>query len=153
MKFATELAVFISIFILAVGCTKKSDKWTQGRPPVYPTHGQVLLDGEPVEQATVTFQPVDPAGKGGYAVTDAEGMFKAQTFEPGDGLTEGKHKVKIQKTHLVDRDGKIVEVVREPGGIVEKNFLPKKYAKFETSDVEIEVTTDENEIGAFNLTE
>lgn len=145
--------LFIVAFLsLASGCSQKSDKWTDARPPVYPTKGQVLLNGEPVSQATVTFQPADPAGKAGYAVTDANGYFYAQTFDPGDGLIEGSHLVAIQKTQLIDRDGNVVTEVREPGGIREKNFLPEKYAKFNKSEIKVEVlATNNNDLGPLNL--
>ncbi|MHC2068209.1 carboxypeptidase-like regulatory domain-containing protein [Bremerella sp. T1] len=146
------LLVFTAIASISAGCSKKQDKWTQGRPPVYPAAGQVLLDGEPVAEATVTFQPVDPNGKGGSAITDSNGFFEAQTFEPADGLTEGSHLVAIRKTKLIDRNGNEVEVVREPGGIREKDFLPKKYAQFDKSGLQVEVAAqNENDLGKFEL--
>lgn len=152
--FALSTLLLLAVTVAANGCSsRREDEWTRGRPPVYPANGQVLLDGEPVADATVTFQPVDEGGKAGFAVTDSSGFFTAQTFDPGDGLVEGTHRVAIQKTQLVDRDGNIVHEVHEPGGIQEKDFLPKKYAKFDKSGIEVEiVAADKNDLGKFELT-
>jgi hypothetical protein len=138
--------------LLIIGCGR-DDKWVQGRPPVYPTSGQVLLDGEPVEKATVVFQPVDANGKPGTALTDARGYFQAETFESGDGLTAGTHRVSIRKVHMADRDGNIVEaVVDDGGGLKEKHFLPEKYANVETAGIEVTIeATGQNELQPFNL--
>lgn len=153
LRALTTVCVLIATAFLVVGCSSKEDKWTRGRPPVYPATGQVMLDGQPVAEAMVTFQPVDENGKGGAARTDANGYFEAQTFEPGDGLTEGAHRVAIQKTKMVDRQGNEVTVIYEPGDAIEKNFLPAKYAKYEKSGIEIQIDpVDENDLGQFNLT-
>ncbi|QEG38081.1 carboxypeptidase-like regulatory domain-containing protein [Roseimaritima ulvae] len=146
--------LLLSTLMCLGGCSGKSDRWTQARPPVYPVSGQVLLNDQPVEHATITFQPSDPAGKAGSAITDAEGRFEAQTFDPGDGLTAGTHKVAIKKIAMVDASGNIVEEIREPGGITEKHFLPKKYGDYETSELEITVNADgSNELTPFELKE
>ncbi|QDS86037.1 hypothetical protein EC9_01950 [Rosistilla ulvae] len=141
--------------VLFVGCGgRKSDRWTRDRPPVYPVSGQVLLDGEPLPQATVLFQPIAPEGKPGSAVTDDQGRFEVQTFDPGDGLTEGTHRVAIKKIAMVDKAGNIVAEVGEPGSVTEKNFVPKQFSDFEKSGLEITVSTDgENQLEAFQLTE
>lgn len=148
------LLLTLAAMVATSGCSsKREDEWTRGRPPVYPAKGQVLLDGEPVADATVTFQPVDDSGKAGFAVTDSGGFFTAQTFEPGDGLVEGTHRVAIQKVLLIDAQGNVVKEVHEPGGIQEKNFLPKNYAKFDKSGLEVEIVAgDENDLGKFELT-
>lgn len=148
--------LLVALLALASGCDSgASDRWTQDRPPVYPTSGQVLLDGQPIEGATVTFQPLDGAGKPGYATTDGDGRFEAQTFDPGDGLTAGRHRVAIQKTAMVDRSGNVVEVITDEGtGLTEKNFLPAKYADYTASGLEVEIVPDtENALEPFALSE
>jgi len=138
--------------ICVVGCGKRDDRWTQGRPPVYATSGRLLLEGESIADATISFQPLDAAGKPGHAVTDRNGWFKAQTFDPGDGLAEGSYRVAIQKTKIVDASGNIVEVIREPGGLIEKNFLPERYADFAKSGIEITIEAkNKNDLGTIEL--
>jgi len=146
-----SIAVAVGLALL-VGCSSKADdKWTRGRPPVYETTGQVTYNGEPIADAVVTFQPVDDTGRGGSAVTDDQGYFEAQTFDPGDGLTEGTHRVAVQKIQMVDASGNVVTEIREPGGIREKNLLPKRYADFEKSEIEITIQADDNDLGVIEL--
>ncbi len=145
--------LWLAPFVCLVGCGgPKSDRWTRDRPPVYPVSGQVLLDGEPLPQATVLFQPTAPEGKPGSAVTDDEGRFEVQTFDPGDGLTEGTHRVAIKKIAMVDKAGNIVAEVGEPGSVTEKNFVPKQFSDFEKSGLEITISANgENELEPFQL--
>ncbi|MEW4561762.1 carboxypeptidase regulatory-like domain-containing protein [Bremerella sp. JC770] len=146
-----SLALLAALLTLSSGCSKKADKWVKGRPPVYPASGQVLFNGEPVADATVTFQPEDTAGKGGSAMTDSNGYFEATTFEPGDGLTQGVHNVAVRKVLMVDRNGNVVEVVREPGDVMEKSYLPDKYGKYDKSGLQVTITDGNNDLGAFDL--
>ncbi|PQO25486.1 hypothetical protein C5Y96_24405 [Blastopirellula marina] len=137
---------------LLAGCSgKRDDKWTRGRPPVYEVTGQVTYQGKPVADAVLTFQPVDETGKGGSAITDDQGYFEAQTFDPGDGLTPGTHRVAVHKVQLVDASGNVVTEIREPGGLREKNLVPKKYADFKKSGIEIKVEEDDNDVGVIEL--
>lgn len=137
---------------MLVGCSsKREDKWTRGRPPVYEASGQVTYQGKPVVDAVVTFQPVDDTGRGGSAVTDYQGYFQAQTFDPGDGLTPGTHRVAVHKVQLVDASGNVVTEIREPGGLREKSLVPKRYADFKKSGIEVTVTEGDNELGVFEL--
>ena len=153
-SFRQSLAMLILLVAtgLFLGCSSKAnDKWTRGRPPVYPATGQITYNGEPVAEAVVTFQPVDETGRGGSAVTDSEGFFEAQTFDPGDGLTVGTHRVAVHKVQLVDASGNVVTEIREPGGLREKSLVPKRYANFEKSKLEVTIEEDENDLGVLNL--
>ncbi len=146
------LAMTAVTAVMLVGCSsKREDKWTRGRPPVYEVSGQVTYQGKPVEEAVVTFQPVEETGRGGSAITDDQGYFQAQTFDPGDGLTPGTHRVAVQKVQLVDASGNVVTEIREPGGLREKNLVPKRYADFKKSGLEITVEEDDNDIGVIEL--
>ncbi|MBA2113987.1 carboxypeptidase regulatory-like domain-containing protein [Bremerella alba] len=147
--------VFVMVAVasaLLVGCSsKKEDKWTRGRPPVYEATGQVTYQGKPLADAVVTFQPVGDTGKGGSAVTDAQGYFEAQTYDSGDGLTPGTHRVAVHKVQMVDASGNIVTEIREPGGIREKNLVPSRYANFKKSGIEITVEENDNDLGVIEL--
>ena len=153
LKNALQLSwlLLAALMFSSAGC---GDPAVDGRPPTYFTSGQVLLDGEPVPEATVVFQPVDqPDGKPGFALTDAEGYFEAQTFEPGDGLTAGTHRVSIRKSQIVDKKtGEVVEVVGEPGLVKEVELVPKTYGNFKTSGLEARIKAEEeNELPPFEL--
>jgi hypothetical protein len=129
------------------------DKWKDGRPKTYPTTGSVIFDGAPVEGATLVFQPVDEvAGKPGTAVTDASGYFSVQTFDPGDGLTEGTHRVSIAKTQMLDKvTKKVVTEVNSDAPLIEDHLLPKRYSDFTTSKLEVEIKAEKNKLAPFEL--
>ncbi len=69
---------------------------------VAPVSGRITLDGEPLANGVVTFQPIaDPeqslnAGPGSYGHTDAEGRYTLYLVE-GDrpGAVVGPHRVRI----------------------------------------------------------
>jgi hypothetical protein len=152
-KFAPERWLWTAALIAIAAAAGCSGSRPAGRPPVYPSAGTVTLDGRPLAGATVLFQPVDPAGKPGTAVTDADGRFTAQTFDPGDGLTEGGHRVAVQKSGFVDKQGNPVREIREPGDAKEVHETPKKYEDFQTSGIEVKVSPGKgNEFQPFNLT-
>ncbi|HVJ69429.1 MAG TPA: carboxypeptidase-like regulatory domain-containing protein [Caulifigura sp.] len=142
-------------WLLALSCAACSseDPWKKGRPPVYPTSGSVVVDGRPMQGVTVMFQPVDEAtGKPGTAITDSNGNFSAQTFDPGDGLTEGTHRVALRKTVMLDKQGNEVLEIREPGDVKETHLIPKKYQEFKTSGIEVQIKPEgANELKAFEV--
>ncbi|MEW4455919.1 carboxypeptidase-like regulatory domain-containing protein [Bremerella sp. JC817] len=151
---AKSLLAALMLVALIGGCgSKKDDKWTRGRPPVYRAFGTVTYQGNPVADAVVTFQPTSAeGGKGGSALTDSRGYFEARTFESGDGLTEGTHRVAISKVQLVDAQGNIVTEIREPIGLREKNLVPKKYSDFKKSEIEVTINADgANDLGEIVL--
>lgn len=82
------------------------------------------------------------------------GNFEVQTFDPGDGLTAGKHRVSIQKTEMVESSGDVVKEVKDEGtDLKEKHFMPEKYADFTTSGLEVEIKADtKNKLEPFDLT-
>lgn len=135
------------------GCTSY-DKWKEGRPRTYFTSGKVLLDGKPEEGVTVTFQPTDAEkGKPGWAVTDANGYFEAQTFDPRDGLTEGTHRVALKKAQLIDRaTGKVVTEVNSDAPLKELHLVPARYNDFLTSKIEVQIKAEKNKLEPFQLT-
>lgn len=64
------------------------------RPPLAPVSGEVKLDGEPLPDASIEFNPVD-GGRPGRAVTDSEGKYEL-VFDAGvKGAQVGKNKVSI----------------------------------------------------------
>jgi hypothetical protein len=74
----------------AIGC---------GGPKYVPVSGRVTLDGKPLVNATVVFQPVSEErnpGPGSHGKTDRDGRFTLTTMTDGKaGALVGKHKVTI----------------------------------------------------------
>jgi hypothetical protein len=155
MRSVEHFAAWLLIAIVTLhlsGCTPY-DKWKEGRPKTYFTSGTVLLDGKPVAGVTVTFQPVDEViGKPGWAVTDENGYFEVQTFDPGDGLTEGTHRVALKKAQMIDRaTGKVVTEVTTDAPLKEEHLLPEKYNYFSASNFEVQIKAKKNYLEPFKL--
>ena len=151
-RYASALLAAVIIPLLLAGCPS-NDKWKAGRPKTYYTSGRVLLDGQPEAGVTVTFQPADEEhGKPGFAVTDSSGYFEAQTFDPGDGLTEGTHRVGLKKAEMVDASGKVVKEVTTDAPLKEKHFVPERYNDFTKSQIEVQIKPEKNKLEPFNLT-
>jgi hypothetical protein len=59
-------------------------------------NGVVLLDGQPLEGAVVTFVPVEAdKGRSATGTTDKEGNFQLSTTKPNDGVAPGEYKVTV----------------------------------------------------------
>lgn len=85
-----------AIVVVAVGCTSQ-DHWEKSRPKVVRVHGVVIHNGQPIEDAMVTFHPV----AGSYSAFDKtgpDGRFELMTFDEGDGAVPGDYLVAIKKS-------------------------------------------------------
>ncbi|MCR9119167.1 MAG: carboxypeptidase-like regulatory domain-containing protein [bacterium] len=83
-----------------VGCgSMASDKWTEGRAKLVPVKGVVLLDGKPIAGANVNFHS-QTEELTAYAMTDAQGGFVLTTYDSGDGVVVGAHKVSVKKLEV-----------------------------------------------------
>ena len=87
------------LVVLASGCpdgASRDSSWGE----TYPVSGQVLLNGVPVEGATVGFSPVD-GGQSARGRTDANGNFTLRTFFSvnfdDEGALGGEHRVTLYK--------------------------------------------------------
>jgi hypothetical protein len=127
-----------------VGCGEKN-------PLMTPAGGTVLLDGKPLEGATVNFMG-EGAARAASGVTDASGKFSLTTFEPNDGAAPGKHIVTISKIPAVASappsggnvsSREVVESAQsyaKAGEMPEiKNEIPDKYSQPLNSGLSAEV--------------
>jgi hypothetical protein len=84
-------AILLSLSLLSTGC---------GGRPVGLVSGKVTLDGQPLANATVNFQPsgdtLNP-GVGSYGRTDAKGEYSLNLIDgTGPGAMIGTHRVMIR---------------------------------------------------------
>jgi hypothetical protein len=86
----------------------------QAGPKLAPVSGRVMLDGKPLDRATVMFQPVE--GRPSFGTTDQEGKYTMQYTVERLGVMPGSSTVSI--TTVVEDD---------QGGMVRREFLPPKY--------------------------
>lgn len=112
-------------FALLVGCGPSG-------PAMVPVSGTVTLDGTPVEGASVMLAPT-ATGRPAQGTTDAAGKFQLTTDKPGDGAVEGEYEVTVTGVRTtgaaVNPDG----TSGDPSQYREEWFLPKKYARRDTS--------------------
>lgn len=128
-----------ALLVVLVGC--------DSGPKVVPVGGKITLDGKPLANASVNFQPMatgmsTKAGPGAYATTDAAGSYtlrSVSTDEPG--AVVGMHRVEIDlKVESDDRDPKL----RPPPKV-----LPARYNR--QSELQFEVPSTGTSEANFDL--
>ncbi|MBI1347681.1 hypothetical protein GC163_15505 [bacterium] len=129
-----------------------------GRPRLVHTEGTVLLSGQPLEGATVAFQPIVEDEKAKYqrpssGITDASGKFQLKTYEPGDGAPVGKYRVAIVKREVV---GKLPDdfnsEMSESVNLTYKWITPREVSDPASSGLTAEITSSGLEPKTFELT-
>jgi hypothetical protein len=121
------MLLLIAASAFAAGCGPK-------RPPLISVRGRVLLDGKaPTKPGMVYFAPIDPApglprhpGRGEF---DADGNFRAMTFDPADGLLPGRYKVGLDCWTSPPK----------PIGPPPESLIPPSYREPGTSPLELTV--------------
>lgn len=78
--------VCIGVWVLASGCGSDG-------PPIASVSGQVLLDGRPLPDAVVNFEPSGGRASSGW--TDESGRFELQYSSTRKGALVGEHVVRI----------------------------------------------------------
>lgn len=105
------------VFLGSVGCGQKEN--------LVSVSGEVLLDGKPLEGATVTFHPVK-GGPVGSATTNSSGRFTVMTG-PLKGLKPGDYIVTVQKTGPIPKGDLSAPEVAPP------LLTPPRYTNVKTS--------------------
>jgi hypothetical protein len=99
----------LTILVCLAGCGKPE------HPEVGRVSGVVTLDGQPLSEATVMFQPTN--GRASIATTDSAGKYSLLYLDGVPGAKLGSHSV-IIRTEIPGEDG-------QPP--IAKEKLPKKY--------------------------
>ncbi len=102
----------------AAGCS-------DGRPPRVTVSGQVLIDGQPLQQGSVQFIP--KGGRPAVGKIDENGRFTLSTYDTDDGVVLGVHQVAVNASEYLSAKKK-------------KWHAPKKYATFRTTPLTQEIT-------------
>lgn len=114
--------------------------------------GTVTHNGQPVEGATVTFNPTE--GRAASGITDAEGRFTLTTLTANDGAMPGSYNVGISKTDVQgamtaeEAEAYLMQHNQAPPPPVTKELLPVKYKNPAKSGL----TATVNESGANDFT-
>jgi hypothetical protein len=125
-----RLFLLVPLVVLA-GC---------GRGPVMvPVSGVVTLDGAPVADANVMFAPRGD-GRPAEGKTDAAGKFSLTTEKPNDGAMEGDYEVTVTGVRTVGAVANPDGTSGDISQVREEWFLPKKYARRDSSGLTQKVT-------------
>lgn len=111
------------------------------RPDVVPVSGVVLHNGNPVEEAHVTFvSSSDEQAKAAFGRTDGQGRFKLTTFSTNDGAVLGEHVVTVSKFSSSEDSGE--DVVSDEGNrtVEVESLIPEQYSKLDQSGLTATVT-------------
>jgi hypothetical protein len=80
------LALLLGGLLLAAGCSRG--------PDLVPVNGRVTLEGKPVKDMIVNFQPQgETAGNGALGMTDADGRFTLTDMRSAPGAHVGEYRV------------------------------------------------------------
>jgi hypothetical protein len=103
------------------------------RVTLVPVSGVVEVDGKPLSMGAITVAPA--AGRAAGGVIGPDGRFTLSTFEPGDGVMPGRHKVVVNASKALS------------GGRVQW-LVPRSMRTLATTPLEFEVSgpTDEARI-------
>jgi len=132
-------------FCLAAACLLLAGCGKSGLE-LFPVHGRVTLDGQPLADAGVMFLAGDN-GPSASGTTNSDGVFELMTVN-AVGAIGGKHDVAIAKRKYV---GVKPGEPPAPGGLRVEWYSPKKYANPSTSGFSAEVSAEDNEFN-FDLT-
>ncbi len=85
-------ALVLVFAILLMGCGDSN-------PNTVPVEGRVTLDGQPVSEGTITFQPVEPAEgfprRPAIGLLQTDGSYRLSTFDENDGAVPGSYQVMV----------------------------------------------------------
>jgi hypothetical protein len=125
----SRLPILAALALLAAGCSR-------GPYQVASVSGQVTLDGKPLPNAAVMFQPVAPEGNinpgpGSTGITDADGRYTLTLtrLDRAKGAVVGKHKVRIAAHDDTPQDPSDDSPRRKPKKQLVK--VPGKYNQVE----------------------
>jgi len=126
----------------------------QGGPSLEPTIVTVTLDGQPVDDATVTLTPRADGTLMASGITDSAGRFTATTVVPGrgarPGIAAGEYGVTITKVRApatpTSDDPGFVAPVPENSVPNVSYIVPKAYGEAATSGLTATITKGRNEL-------
>jgi hypothetical protein len=119
-----------SLSILAVCLVAVYGRDAGSGPKLGKVSGTVKLDGDPLPDATIEFQPMAAEGSPSTAVTGSDGSYELMFLAGKPGAMVGKHIVRITTYRQLSS-----EDPRGPGEIPEK--LPPQYNSESTLEKEV----------------
>jgi hypothetical protein len=142
MKFTSILLLLLAVFFMPVffGCNKNKAIHTEA------VTGTVTLDGQPVEDASITFVPKS-GGTPAYAHSGSGGVYALQTLQGAaeKGTTVGEYFVTVTKSNAVPSGKTEKNAYGNAIPVMESNsVLPEIYASSKTTPLTFTVNAGTN---------
>ncbi len=146
MPRSIAVGVGLSFIFLASSCGRSKIPEIQGKLPVFPAKGTLLLDGKPLVHANLVFHPTTPFPKEASQFlprgrTNEDGAFALTTYGDNDGAPAGKYRVTVsyRGTH---QNGRTNE---------EPELLPRNYRNPRGSVLKAEIQEGDNDLAALEI--
>jgi hypothetical protein len=124
-------AIGLCLLLVGVGCRSRL---RSGPPTTTPIKGKVILaNGQPLNEAVITFHPKDPPGNEAMAVLKGDGSFALCTFGKEDGAIPGRYVVTVES---IDKN---VPGRKSNSG----RLIPTRYSSEGSSPLVVEVKQDD----------
>ena len=140
------IAIGLSCVVFASSCGKSKIPEIQGKLPVFPVKGTLLLDGKPLANANLVFHPTTPLPKDASQIlprgrTNEDGAFTLTTYADNDGAPAGKYRVTVsyRGTHQNSRTNE------------EPDLMPSAYRNPRASVLKAEVQEGDNDLPALEI--
>ena len=145
MKYQIPVSVLVlSVFCFLVGCSDS----TKLRGLVA-CSGTVVMKGNPVEEASITFIPKNSGSglRAAAAITDAQGRFTLTTLTPQDGIMPGEYAVTVIKNEFFGP-----QLPPQPDGYggtytpqrSQRNILPAQYESAAKTPLAVTISSKGN---------
>ena len=109
---------------------------------VYPVHGKLLADGQPVVRASIAFHSADDAQvRCPVGVTDADGSYRLTTFAANDGAPPGEYTVTV----LWPDENMVIDECEQPS-LVARDRCGGRYADPMTSPLRAIIRPGTNQV-------
>jgi len=94
------IAIGLSCVVFASSCGRSKTPEIQGKLPVFPVKGTLILEGKPLANADLVFHPTTPLPKDASQIlprgrTNEDGAFNLTTYYDNDGAPAGKYRVTV----------------------------------------------------------
>jgi hypothetical protein len=140
-------AVFALLCVLAAGCGRGD------RAELAAVSGTVNYAGSPLPSGTIIFETA--GARPAVGKIEAGRIVEVTTYEPGDGVPVGRHKVSIQSVsdaRAVGGGASPADSNADPATyMATASLIPQKYGNPETSGLTAEVNAGETNELSFDL--
>ena len=117
IAFRGSATLCMMLLVFTAGCGK-------GRPSRVPVAGRVTIDGKPLDRGYIRFVPQGARPSGGQIGPD--GRFVLTCYDGQDGAVPGRHAIEVSAVEML-------------GETAMRWYVPKKYARCETSGLVQEI--------------